>query len=88
MSKEDRAAQAHALIDEGLFAQSLAMLEATYIQRWRDAQTAEEREDYHRRVRLIDEFRADMREVIITGDIAAKEAAEAQPKAKHKWFQN
>lgn len=87
MSKEDRAAQAHALIDEGLFAQSLAMLEATYIQRWRDAQTAEEREDYHRRVRLIDEFRADMREVIITGDIAAKEA-ETQPKAKTKWFQN
>ena len=87
MSREDRAAQAHALVTEGLFAESLATLEAHYIQKWRDATTTDEREDFHRRVCLIDEFRADMREVITSGDIAAKEA-ETQTKAPLKWFQN
>lgn len=86
MSKEDRAAQAKALVDSGLFAESLAKIEANYIQLWREAKTTEQREDYHRRICLIDEFRADMREVITTGDIAAKEA-ETQPKAK-SWFPN
>jgi hypothetical protein len=87
LSREDRAAQAHALVDDGLFAESLAKLEAHYIQKWRDATTTDEREDFHRRVCLIDEFRADMREVITSGDIAAKEA-ETQTKAPLKWFQN
>ena len=87
MSKEDRAAQAKALVDAGLFAESLAKIEAHYIQKWRDASTTEDREDFHRRVCLIDEFRADMREVIITGDIAAKEAETPQPKAR-SWFPN
>ena len=86
MSKAERAAQAQALVNEGLFAESLAKIEANYIQLWREAKTTEQREDYHRRICLIDEFRADMREVITTGDIAAKEA-ETQPKAKTSWFQ-
>lgn len=73
--KIERAVQARHLVDAGLFAESLAQLEAEYIAKWRASKDPAEREDLHRLVNLIDRFKADMRSVITTGDIAAKERA-------------
>jgi hypothetical protein len=71
--KLERATQATHLLDGSLFAESMAKLEASLIQQWRDAKTVQEREECHARILAIDSFKADMRDVITTGEIAAKE---------------
>jgi hypothetical protein len=71
--KQERAIQAAHLLEDGLFAESMAKLEASLIQQWRDAKTVQEREECHARILAIDSFKADMRDVIVTGEIAAKE---------------
>lgn len=73
--KIERAVQAKHLVDEGLFAESLAKAEASYIAQWRASKDPAEREALHGLVNLIDQFKADMRSVIITGDIEAKARA-------------
>lgn len=71
--KQERAVQAAHLLDGSLFAESMGKLEASLIQQWRDAKTVQEREECHARILAIDSFKADMRDVITTGEIAAKE---------------
>ncbi len=71
--KQELAIQAAHLLDGSLFAESMAKLEASIIQQWRDAKTVQEREECHARINALDSFKADMRDVITTGEIAAKE---------------
>lgn len=78
--KVERGLQARAILEEGVGAEALANLEQAYIAQWRAAKTPEARENLHRLLTLIDQFKADLRSVIITGDIEAVKRQEEQPK--------
>lgn len=67
--KIERAVQASHLVDEGLFAECLAKLEAEYLNQWRDARSVRRREDLHRKIQLIDRVKAELKSVITTGKI-------------------
>ena len=77
--KQERAYRAANLMDpEGEFAQAMSAIEAEYIARWRGAKTVEEREDFHRKVTLLEAIKSELQNVITTGKIEADE--QEQPK--------
>lgn len=67
--KIERAVQASHLVDEGLFAESMAKLEAEYLDLWRNARSVRRREDLHRLIVLMDRLKSDLKSVITTGKI-------------------
>lgn len=67
--KIERAVQAQHLVDEGLFAESMAKLEAEYLELWRNARSVRRREDLHRLIVLMDRLKSDLKSVITTGKI-------------------
>jgi hypothetical protein len=70
--KQERAIQARHLVEEGLFAERYAALQAQYIDEWKSAKTIEERERLHAKVAVMDEIRLDLVSIITTGEIDAE----------------
>lgn len=77
--KQEMAHQAEVLMrEDGVFAQSMAAIEADYIARWRASKSPDEREDLHRKIVLMEDIRNALINVITTGKIDADETE--QPK--------
>lgn len=69
--KIERGLQAESLLSSELFNELLTELEASYIGTWKIANTVEAREDLHRYMVLIAQFKTDLQSVANTGRLTA-----------------
>lgn len=73
MSPQERGYQAQAILENTLFKEAVAHLEATYIKAWKDGLTVEAREDAHRYIHVIEKFIEHLKSVSLTGEIKRRE---------------
>jgi hypothetical protein len=78
MEKQLRGQKAEALLNDGLLKEAMIALEEAYVAAWKKARTAEAREDAHRYVSLLTNFKNHLSSVVLTGALDAKRQAELQ----------
>ncbi|MEM9122174.1 MAG: hypothetical protein AAGB03_02525 [Pseudomonadota bacterium] len=67
--KERLGHEAHRILNSEAFREAVARVETSTIERWKKAQSAEEREDLHRLVLLLATVVAELRSMWISGQI-------------------
>ena len=78
MDKLERGRRAEILLGDPLLGQTLEDLEAEYVKAWRKAKTLEARENAHRLVGLIDQFRDHLASLALTGTLNARNRAQLE----------
>ncbi len=62
-----RGSEADRLLGSELVSEVLDEMDSMYVKKWRKAQTVDEREEAHRRVVAIEELRARLRSISVSG---------------------
>lgn len=78
----ERGFKAKSLLENELFNEVLARLEASYLKNWKCAKTVEHREDMHRYVSLLICFKGDLQSMATTGELTKKRVAELEQTRK------
>jgi len=73
-----RAARVKELIENEHFKEAVSNVDAAYISAWRNAKTAEAREDIYRRMILLNEVCKDLRTMIMDGAFAENRLKELE----------
>lgn len=61
--------QAERLLRDEVFNTAITRLEATYIQRWREAETRDTRESYHARISVLADLQTEIRKLVGNGQM-------------------
>ena len=78
MEKQLRGQRAQELLRNEILLQSLKEMEEHYIEAWKKGRTIEVREDAHRYVTLLSNFKDHLSSLVLTGALDAKRIAELE----------
>ncbi len=78
----ERGHLALAVLDNPIYVEAHALIEAETIRLWRESRNAEDREQLHKLLLLHERHKAAMQQVVRTGEIATAELVRKQTKAE------